>query len=367
MEDDLDQAHLIKFLLEDQGRYAVTLAQDGLRGSLLVRDSDWDLVITDLNLPGVDGMAVVEAARTTQPDTPILATTGYSGPQYAEEALRKGATDVLIKPLEKDELLAKVEALVRRRGPLLDGSGPPAPPVTPIPTSPRASRSPPEERSADQGPRQLRVLAVSVRPGDAEAGCGGTLLRDRGDRVILLTLTHGHPTPPGVSRRDHSKAAGRAMGIRFFVGNAGSGDEPLEDDLRRLVRGALTEIRPDLVYVPTLNHPEPSLQLIQEDVMSEATGAPAVYAYDPGDSTPDFHPTAFVRIATTLDQKLEALDSFDASGGAHLSADRVALGARFWGRFEDESPAEPFEVIRGDPPSWLGAVSLLPAEESKLV
>lgn len=114
--------HLIKFLLEDQGRYAVTLAQDGLRGSLLVRDSDWDLVITDLNLPGADGMAVVEATRTTQPDTPILATTGYSGPQYADEALRKGATDILIK------LLAKVEALVRCRGPLPDGSGSPPPP-----------------------------------------------------------------------------------------------------------------------------------------------------------------------------------------------------------------------------------------------
>lgn len=174
--------------------------------------------------------------------------------------------------------------------------------------------------------------------------------------MILLTLMHGHPAPPGVSRRDQSKAAGRGMGIRFFVGNAGSGEEPLEDDLRRLARGALTEIRPDLVYVPTLNHPAPSLQLIQEDVMSEATGAPSVYAYDPGDSTADFHPTAFVRVATTLDQKLEALDSFDTSGGAHLSADRVALGARFWGRFEDRSPAEPFEVIRGDPRSRLGAV-----------
>lgn len=123
----------------------------------------------------------------------------------------------------------------------------------------------------------------------------------------------------------------------------------------------------DLVYVPTLNHPAPSLPLIQEDVMSEATGAPAVYAYDPGDSTADSHPTAFVRVVTTLDQKLEALDSFGASRRTHLSADRVALGARFWGRFKDRSLAEPFEVIRGDPRSQLGAGSLLPAEESKLV
>ena len=112
VEDDLDQAHLVKFLLEDKGDYTVTLAQDGVRGIQLATDHRWDLVITDLNLPGIDGIAVLEASRSRHPDTPVLAVTGYTGPEYADQALHKGAAHVLIKPLQPDELRAKVASLV---------------------------------------------------------------------------------------------------------------------------------------------------------------------------------------------------------------------------------------------------------------
>jgi CheY-like chemotaxis protein/LmbE family N-acetylglucosaminyl deacetylase len=436
VEDDLDQAHLIKFLLEAGGKYVVTLAQDGLRGTLLVRDSVWDLIITDLNLPGADGMEVVVTAKTHQPKTPILATTGYSGPQYADEALRKGATDVLIKPLAKDELLAKVDALAGMGAPPApaDGVGSalsapaspppvrgapaaPAPAVPPAPVAPapaavappapaapaRAAVAPsapaapapaavappapaaparaapttvgeaagmealgpdssPSASPTRDGDRPLRVLAVSVRPGDAESGCGATLLRhrDRGDRVILLTLSHGPSATDGLKHRDQAKAAGRAMGVRFFVGNAGSGDESLLEDVKRLVKGALVEIRPDLVYLPTVHHAEATLRVAHQTVTSDVAGMYAIYAYDPGDGEMDFRPSAFVRVSDTLQEKLGVMAGFDSGIGAHVAPARAEVAARYWARFGGGEPVEPFEVVRGEAPPWLGDASLLP-------
>jgi CheY-like chemotaxis protein len=359
VEDDLDQAHLIKVLLEGMGGCSVTLAQDGLRGSMLVKDSDWDLVITDLNLPGADGIAVLDTARTHRPEMPILATTGYSGPQYADEALRRGAARVLIKPLEKDELLAVVDQL-------LSGGGHDAGALLADPSIDEGAEEGP---SLPKEPHQLRVLAISVRPGDAEAGCGGTLLRhlDRGDRIVLLTLTHGATGKGGASRREQARAAGKAMGVRCFVGNAGSGAHPLEQDLQRLVHEALAEIRPDLAYLPTYHHAADTLRVVHEAAVANGGAGCAIFAYDPGDATVDFRPGTFVHIGSTLDRKLAVLSEFDPSDGSHLAPESAGVGARFWGRFEGGVPAEPFEVIRGEAPSWLGETSLLPPEESRLV
>lgn len=338
VEDDLDQAHLLKFLLEDEGKYVVTLAQDGLRGSALVREEEWDLVITDLNLPGAHGMTVVEAARRHHPNLPVLATTGYSGPEYAKRAREEGADDVLLKPLDRDDLLLRVETL-------LSVSDRPRPPA------------PPPEAEAEED--LLRVLALSVRPGDAEAGCGGALLkhRDRGDRVVLLTLSHGAEGPAGEARRDEAKAAGRKLGLRFFVGNAGSGETPLEEDLARLVGGALKEIRPDILYLPTPHHPDPSFRTVYDTVLGQDALPEAIFAFDAGDGGPEFHPDVFIPLDDLVDRKVEALASFSPDGAEHLAEDRIVTSGRFWGRHVEEEAAEALERVRGtrdpfsDPPS----------------
>lgn len=331
VEDDLDQAHLVKFLLEDGGRYAVTLAQDGVRGTHLVESTTWDLVLTDLNLPGADGLTVVEASRRHQPSTPILATTGYTGPEYADRALRVGANEVLMKPLERDLLMARVAALI-------EGGGVLAPPAPPAPEA--AAEIP------------LRVLAISVRPGDAEAGCGATLLRhrDRGDRVILLTLTHGGRDSDGKRRREAAKTAGRQMGIRFFVSNAGSGDASTDEDLRRLVEGALVEIRPEVVYLPTPHHPDPFLRVAHEAAAARATEDQRLFGYDPGDANADFRPDLFLPVAASLDEKAGVLAAFEAADGRHLAPDYARASAHLWGRRAGGVPAEPFETVRGGDP-----------------
>ena len=336
VEDDLDQAHLVKFLLEDQGRYVVTHAQDGVRGIQLATDHSWDLVITDLNLPGIDGIAVLEASRGRHPETPVLAVTGYTGPEYADQALHKGAAHVLIKPLQAEELRAKVDSLVNARL---------VPTADPIHTDNGDGELEPHSPS--------RVMAVSVRPGDAEAGCGAQLIRHRekGDRVILLTLTHGAAGEEGERRSEEARQAGRRMGIRFFVGNAGSGDDSLEFDVRRLLRGAINEVRPDLLYVPTAHHADPTFRAVHETVLREQAKVGTVFAYDPGDGSPQFRPEVFAPIGSTLQDKLDLLRTFDPRDGSHLSVDQARTAASFWARYAHGEPAEALELIRGRVPS----------------
>jgi CheY-like chemotaxis protein len=336
VEDDVEQAHLVKFLLEAGGPYAVTLVQDGVRGTHLAESSEWDLVITDLNLPGVDGLTVVETSRRSRPGTPILATTGYSGPEYGDRALTVGASEVMLKPLDRNTLLARVAALIAGRGSPSPAVAPPAPPV-PVPA---------------ENPAPLRILAFSVRPGDAEAGCGGTLLRhrNRGDRVIVLTLTHGERNGDSVRRREAAKAAGRRMGVRFFVTNAGSGEASTEEDLERLVANALVEIRPEVIYIPTRHHRDPLLRVAAEAAVSRARDDQRIFCYDPGDAGSGFRPDLFLPIAASLEEKVTVLGTFDSSDGLHLHPDDARAGSELWGRQAGGQPAEPFESLRGPDP-----------------
>lgn len=340
VEDALDQAHLVRFLLEDTGEYKVTLVQDGLRGSELAEEGEWALVITDLNLPGAYGMEVIEASRKAHPDTPILATTGYSGPEFADQAREKGVDEVLMKPLDRDELLERVRTLVR---------GQAAPDVA------AAEDSDVGSGDLKPGPSRsdlaLQVLAVGVRPGELEVGCAGTLLRHlrRGDRVVALVLSKGSE-----EARELAQKAGRRMGARSFFGTANSEDPELfERQVTGALSGAMEELRPDVVYAPSPRRRDPLGQTVVEAILDQAAEVPRIFCYDAGDATPEFHPTLFVPVGSLLDEKLDLLRSYQASRVAPLDPDQARTSARFWARFLDGRPGEAFETLRGEAP-WEG-------------
>lgn len=111
VEDAFDQALQIKAILQTTGRYAVVHSQDGDHAATLLKSETWDLLITDLNLPGLDGFELCRLAKALHPDLPVLAVTGYTGAHYQEQAFRAGATDLLTKPVEKLDFLHKVAEL----------------------------------------------------------------------------------------------------------------------------------------------------------------------------------------------------------------------------------------------------------------
>jgi DNA-binding response OmpR family regulator len=95
--------------------YALDLAGDGDRGLRLAQDAPYDVVILDLMLPGQDGLTVLRRLREGDADVRVLILTALDTVEDRVRGLRAGADDFLTKPFAFAELLARVEALVRRR------------------------------------------------------------------------------------------------------------------------------------------------------------------------------------------------------------------------------------------------------------
>lgn len=113
VEDEHRIANTIKQGLE-QERYAVDIAYDGMVGFDMAVTEDYDLIILDLMLPGMDGLSVCRELRKKQIHTPILILTAKSQIQDKVDGLDTGADDYLTKPFSFEELLARVRALSRR-------------------------------------------------------------------------------------------------------------------------------------------------------------------------------------------------------------------------------------------------------------
>ena len=101
-------------ILRDAG-YEVQAAADGTAAFAALDARDFGLVITDIRMPGADGIAVLKRAREISPQTLVLVMTAHGSVETAVEALRAGATDYILKPVVFDELLAKVERLIELR------------------------------------------------------------------------------------------------------------------------------------------------------------------------------------------------------------------------------------------------------------
>jgi two-component system response regulator PilR (NtrC family) len=101
-------------VLRDAG-YEVQTAADGSAALAALESHDFAIIITDLRMPGADGIAVLKRARETSPQTLVLMMTAHGSVDTAVEALRSGATDYILKPVAFDDLLAKVERLLEHR------------------------------------------------------------------------------------------------------------------------------------------------------------------------------------------------------------------------------------------------------------
>lgn len=95
--------------------YSVEAVGDGRAGLARAQDGGLDVVVLDLTLPGLDGMVLLERLRARGSRVHVLVLTARDSPPARVEGLRAGADDYLVKPFDFDELLARVDALVRRR------------------------------------------------------------------------------------------------------------------------------------------------------------------------------------------------------------------------------------------------------------
>ena len=113
VEDDPDLSKALSRALEKRG-YAVSASFDGLHAFQLIKQKTHDLIILDLNIPGEDGLHLLQRMRSGNIETPVLVLTARSSVGDRIAGLNAGGDDYLSKPFDLDELEARIRALTRR-------------------------------------------------------------------------------------------------------------------------------------------------------------------------------------------------------------------------------------------------------------
>lgn len=314
VEDAFDQALLVKAFFNPMPGVTLTHAQDGDQAIKLIEARDWDLLVTDLNLPGTDGFTVIRAMRARFPHVQILVTTGYTQPHYEEQALRAGADQVMIKPLSQNDFVSRVWAMT-------------------------------EESEAPSENGDAVILAFEGRLGDAEMGCGGTLMRaSDGDASVVLIPILQSADDTSQAELKAASIASDILGVEFRV------DRTLFGDLlgqRDLIERTINELRPTTVYLPAPDDRDSSRFEASQICRKAAAEVDEVFGYETATTGLDFTPSHFVDVRAQMVMKLEALAAYQSMGASRVDLrPRMAQAyARYWGRFQDFTEVEAFEQI----------------------
>jgi len=113
LEDDTLFAESLEDFLEEEG-FAITLAHDGQRALELAYEEHFDLLLLDVNVPKLTGFEFLSSLRQKQTNTPAIFITSFKDKESIQKGFLQGADDYLSKPIDLDELLLRILALLRR-------------------------------------------------------------------------------------------------------------------------------------------------------------------------------------------------------------------------------------------------------------
>ena len=319
IEDSPEYALLVRRWLEEDGRCLVTYARDGHEGERLVRGLGWDLVVTDVELPGVNGLELLAAIKAGDRWTPVLVITGNKSFEYAQRALQSRADGLLFKPFSKEEFLTTVDRLAQ------------------------------EARARRQRERK-RVLAIGAHPDDVEIGCGGALAKHhaQGDALVILTLSEGMSGGDPATRRQEAQFAAALLGATLRWG--GLHDTEIAEGVRTIatIEAVVRELSPTHVYTHSEHDSHQDHRNAHHATIVAARDVPNLYCYQAPSSMVDFQPHLFIDVSAHIDAKIEAIGAYasQVAQRAYLKDDLIRATARYWGRFAGYVLAEPMEVVR---------------------
>ncbi len=118
-DDDAVIREGVRRVLSGAG-YDVETVSNGRAALERLEAERFKLLVTDLKMPGMSGLEVLQAIRTRQPELPVILITGYAAIDNAVEAMKNGATDYLAKPFENEEIIEKVKTALKNRAVLID-------------------------------------------------------------------------------------------------------------------------------------------------------------------------------------------------------------------------------------------------------
>ena len=318
-------------LVEDDAIFAAVTAEV-MRERALVRwtptaesalaaagEKDWDLIITDVELPGMSGLELVMKIKAAQPHVATLILTGHRSFDNAVEAIRVGADDFLTKPVDRRTLIEKIDelaALSARR---------------------KAASS-------------AAVLAIGAHPDDVEVGAGGTLLGHvaQGHEVSMLVLTGGDVAGIPADRAREATRAAELMGVRLFHVNLADSSVSEGGATIGEITRVIEEVSPDTIYTQSGQDLNQDHRNVHHATMVAGRRVPRIFCYQSPSSTVEFRPTRFVSVDEFMDRKLAVIRSYTShvKQRRYLDAELLRATSRYWSRYGHSRFVEPFEVAR---------------------
>jgi two-component system response regulator HydG len=329
VDDDVVTGRFLVQLLGTRGGFDVSHTTDPAVALQRATSETWDLVLTDVEMPGMTGLELLQALRRASPDLNVAVLTSHASLDNAVSALRDRADEFLQKSMPPDDLLATVAALV--------AGG----------------------RAARLAARQA-VLAIGAHPDDVEIGAAGALLvhRSLGHEVSILTLSRGARGGTENTRAGESEMAALALGATLFLENLQDTQIREGDPTISVISSVVQAVRPTVIYTHSVHDVHQDHRNVHQAAMVATRGIGRVYCFQSPSATVDFRPTRFVTIDDEVDGKLTAIKAFGSQTQvrAYLVPDLIKSTARYWSRYGDGLYAEAFEVIReagtsaGQPP-----------------
>ncbi|WP_419176543.1 sigma-54-dependent transcriptional regulator [Desulfosediminicola sp.] len=115
IDDERSMRDFLKILLTKEGHQVVTTA-NGEKGLEYLQDNRCDLVITDIRMPGMSGLELLEAVKEETPDLPVIMITAFASPNDAVQAMKYGAFDYISKPFNVDEIKSVIASAIKQSG-----------------------------------------------------------------------------------------------------------------------------------------------------------------------------------------------------------------------------------------------------------
>lgn len=319
VEDDLDVLFFVRTVLMRRGFDVVALS-DPLLARQAVVDFSPDVVITDIEMPGLSGLDLIAQVREAQPGTPVAVMTAHVSVNYAVSALRNSADEFMTKPIASAELVGVATRLAE------------------------------EFRRAQAAVNRNVVLAIGAHPDDVEIGVGGLLAAHRaaGDSVAILTLSRGERGGEGDGRQDESLSAADILGARLFLEDLPDTAISSTDPTVGIIERVVDEIHPTIVYTHSSHDLHQDHRAVHAAALVATRRVKTVACFQSPSSTVEFRPNRFATIDGFTDKKLALLACFASQSGIrdYLEPDFVLATARYWSRFGSGKNCEPLEIVR---------------------
>lgn len=326
VDDDPDLALLVKVLLERRASALVEVASNGAMALTAAETFHPDVVVTDIEMPGLNGIELLTELRQRTPDVGVVVMTAHVSVEHAVSALRAQADEFLQKPLDNSKVVETVLRLTEE--------------------SRRRSK---ESRARNAGKGET-VLAVGAHPDDVEIGVGGLLAAHAhaGDEVTILTMSRGSRGGNADNRQNESLAAAELLGARLFLKDLVDTEISGGGATVRLIEEVVAEVKPTIVYTHSIHDRHQDHRAVSEATSVATRRVGTVACYQSPSATIDFRPTRFVRIEDFLEQKLELLRCYQSQTATrdYLSPDFITATARYWSRFGGGTAVEPLEILR---------------------